>query len=79
MHHQDYNETLGEKGWKELHKNATCCFEQIMEAKPYKTAAVRSLTAYLPNYPNKMKKTYKVLLENLEQTHKRYSLMESHT
>ena len=30
----------GEKARWELHKNATCCFEQILEAASYKTAVV---------------------------------------
>ena len=31
MHHLDTNE-IHEKARWELHKNATCCFEQILEA-----------------------------------------------
>ena len=31
---------LGEKARWKLHKDATCCFEQILETAFYKTAAV---------------------------------------
>ena len=34
------NETIREKAWWELHKDAACYFKQILEAAPYKTAAV---------------------------------------
>ena len=37
MHHQDVNETHGEKARWELHKNTTHYFEQILEAAPHKT------------------------------------------
>ena len=40
MHHLDANETYGEKARWEQDKNATCCFEQILDATPCKTAAV---------------------------------------
>ena len=33
----DVNKMHGEKA---IHKNAMCCFEQILEAGPHKTAAV---------------------------------------
>ena len=45
--------------WK-LHKDAACCFEQILEAAPYKTAAVQPFTSHLTNDPSK---TSKMLLE----------------
>ena len=31
-------------GRKSLHKNAACCIEQVLNAKPYKRAAVRPPT-----------------------------------
>ena len=34
-----------EKARWELHKDAVCCFEQILEAAPHKTAIVRPLTS----------------------------------
>ena len=43
MQHLGSNETLGEKAWWELHKGAAYCFVQILEAAPYKTAAVQPL------------------------------------
>ena len=50
------NETLGEKvGW-ELHLDAACCFEQIREAAPYKTAAELPLIPHLRNHPRKVSK-----------------------
>ena len=36
MHHMDINETHGEKARGELHKNATCSLEQVLEAEPNK-------------------------------------------
>ena len=41
----EFNETLEEKAWWELHKDATRCFEQILEAAPYKRATVLPLTS----------------------------------
>ena len=35
----DSNKTFGEKARWEIHKITTCCFEQILEAAPHKTAA----------------------------------------
>ena len=36
MHHVYANKTHGEIPKSELHKNATCCFEHILEAAPHK-------------------------------------------
>ena len=44
----DDNETHGEKAWGELHKNATCNSEKILEAASHKTAA--NMTTYLPSH-----------------------------
>ena len=41
----------GKKVRWELHNNAMCRFEQILEAAPRKTSAVRSTTSHLTNYP----------------------------
>ena len=41
---------LEKKDRWELHKNATFCFEQILEAAPHKTAAVEPLTSHLTNH-----------------------------
>ena len=37
----------------ELHKDAACCFKQILEAAPYKTVGIWPLTSHLINYPKK--------------------------
>ena len=50
LHHFDFNETPGEKARLELHKNATCSFQQILEAECYKTAAVQQITSHLTNH-----------------------------
>ena len=62
LHHVDFNEMPGEKTKCELYKNDICCFKQILEAAPHKTAAVRPLTYHWLNHPNKMSKTVWVLL-----------------
>ena len=49
---------IGNKLEKELHTNATCCFEQILEATLQKTVVVRPPTSHLTNHPNKMNKTW---------------------
>ena len=45
-----------------LHKDATCCFEQILEAAPNKTEVVRLLPSLLRNHPNNPSKTSWALL-----------------
>ena len=37
----DANKTYGEKAWRQLHKNAASNIEQVQEATPHKTAAIR--------------------------------------
>ena len=37
LHHLDFKEMLRKKDRLELHKDAVCCFEQILEATPDKT------------------------------------------
>ena len=34
MHYLDANKTTGEKGWRQLHKNAASNIEQVLEATP---------------------------------------------
>ena len=46
----------------ELPNDAMCYFEQILEAAPYKTATVRSLTSHLENHPSKNKFINEILL-----------------
>ena len=52
----DANQTYWEKAKWELHKNAICYFERILEAAPHKTAAVQPLTSCLANHSSKTKK-----------------------
>ena len=52
MHHMDANKTYGEKALCQLHKKAVSYIEQVLEATPYKTAAVRPLTIHHENYPS---------------------------
>ena len=40
LHHLDLKKMLGEKARWELHKDAMCCFEQVLEVEPVNTAAV---------------------------------------
>ena len=63
MHHLDFNKMHGGKDYEELHKNATCCFEQIPEVTTHKTAAVRSLTSHRKSHPSKMNKTRRAVLK----------------
>ena len=50
LHHLDFKEMHWEKGSCEQHKDTACCFEQILEAAPYKTAVVQPLISYLTNH-----------------------------
>ena len=52
MHYIDANLMVGEKAWRQLHKNATSNIEQVLEAAPHKAAAVRPPTTHHKNYPN---------------------------
>ena len=64
-------------GW-ELHKDAACCFKQILEIASHKTAVVWSFASHLTNHLSKTNRMYWALLEKLEQTHKKSSPMGSH-
>ena len=44
MHHMDTNKIHGQKTRCVLHKNATCCFEQILKQHPTK----QQLCGHLP-------------------------------
>ena len=63
MHLLDANKTDGENVRRELHKNSTSYFEQILGATPYETAAVWPPTSHLKNHPSKTNKIYVALLE----------------
>ena len=52
MHHKDADSAYVEKAWRQLHKNATSCTEQILEVTSHKTVAVRPPTTNLEDYPN---------------------------
>ena len=41
LHYKEFNEVLGDKPKWEPHGDAACYFEQMLEAEPHKTAAVR--------------------------------------
>ena len=49
LHLLDFNKTPGEKVRWEQYKNVACCFELILEAVPYKTTVVQSLTSHRTN------------------------------
>ena len=49
----------------ELHKNAACCLEQILETVPHKTVAVWTPTSHLANHSSKTNQTCGALLEKL--------------
>ena len=53
----DFNKTAGDKARWEQDKDAACCFEQILEPVPYKTAVVWPLASHNTNHPSKMRKT----------------------
>ena len=52
MHYMNANRAAEEKAWRQLHKNTASNIEQVLEAAPYKTAAVRPPTTHHKNYPN---------------------------
>ena len=47
-----WTKRLKKARWR-LRKDAACCFEQILEAAPYKTAVVQPLATYLTNHLSK--------------------------
>ena len=73
LYHFDFNKTPWEKARWTLHKDAMCCFEQILEATPNKTVTVEPLASQLKNHPSKTNKTCWALLEKQGQTHKQHS------
>ena len=50
MHYMDANETDREKDGRQIHKNAASNIEQVLEATPQKTAALRPPTTHHENY-----------------------------
>ena len=51
MHYMNANYAYGDKARRQLHKNAAKNIKQVLEAIPYKKAAVRPLTTHHENYP----------------------------
>ena len=51
------NKMHREKAKWELHKNAMCCFESILEAAPHKTVTAYPLASHLTNHQRKTNKT----------------------
>ena len=70
MRHRDATQTHEEKARWEVHKSATCGFEQILEVAFNKTAAPRPLTYHLTNNSSWINKTCGVMLEKYGPTHK---------
>ena len=56
LYHLDSNQMPEEKERWELHKDAACCFQQILKAAHYKIATVRTLTSHFTSHP--IKKRY---------------------
>ena len=63
MHFMDTYKTNVEKAKWKLHKNASCSFQQTLEAAPHKTEAVQPPFFYLKKHPRKTKKMCRALLE----------------
>ena len=63
MRYMDANETNGEKAWRQLHKNAVSNIEQVLEATPYKIAAVLPPTTHHENYQSLTNQTCGTLPE----------------
>ena len=79
LHHLDSNKTIREKtGW-DVYKDGARCIKQILEATPYKTAAVWPSTSHLTNHPREKNSTCWTLLEKQGRTHQRRSPMDAHT
>ena len=79
MHHMDAYKTHEEKVRWQLHKNATSCFEQVLETTLHKTAAVQPLTSHFKNHPSKTNKTWEIFLEKPWWTHEWRSFMDPYT
>ena len=51
VNYMDVDLAYGEKVSRKLHKNATSCIEQILEATSRKTTTVRPPITHLKNHP----------------------------
>ena len=63
LHQMDFNEELELKTRWKLFSNSVGYFERILEAAPFKAAAVRSPASHLTNHPSKTNKISCSLLE----------------
>ena len=79
MHYMDTNKIHREKARWKLHKNATCCFEQILEATLDKTAVVRPTTSHLTNHPSKTNNTYRHCYKRKDKAIFSYRLLHMDT
>ena len=52
MHYIDANKTDGEKAWRQLHENAACNLEQVLEVTLHKAPSVRPPTSHHENEPD---------------------------
>ena len=52
MHYLDANKTAGEKARRQLHKNAACNIEQVLEVTPHKAPTIRPPTSHHEIYPS---------------------------
>ena len=59
----DFNKTLIDKARQSLCQGAVCCFEQILEAAPHKTATLRSLSSHIAKHSSRTNDSYLTLLE----------------
>ena len=50
MDYMDANKTFGENAWRQLHKNAVSYIKQVLEAAPYKSAAIRQPNTHHEKY-----------------------------
>ena len=75
----DINKMYEEKARLELHKNTESCFEQILDAVPQKTAAVRPPVSHLTNRSSKTNKMCGTQLNKQGRIHKGLSQIDSYT
>ena len=82
LHHSDFGETFKDKGRKELCQSVYWCFEQILQAPPYKTTTVWLLSSHLTDHLIKTRKTrwvWQAIAREVRATHKRCSNMDLYT
>ena len=62
-----------------IRKNVVSCIEQVLAAKPHKTAAVRPPITRQKNYQSYTNQTCGTLLEKYRRTHKRHTPVDPFT